>query len=208
MINVDHGYTHRIDQFHFVNGIFDVARCAVRYGFRLVVVTNQAGIARGYYSKEQFHQLTSWMCEQFMKQGATIEKVYFSPFHPTEGQGQYKRDDFSRKPHPGMILRAQQELGLDLSASILIGDKATDIQAGLAAGVGLNVLCSMEAFAELDSCSYRRIHDLQEALSIFETPDAAKLMGLTLSCCTGVNGEVKAGLTGLMEVNGVRHDLG
>ena len=104
------------------------------------MITNQSGIARGYYSVQQFQQLTSWMCNQFLNEGVPIEKVYFSPFHPTAGIGVYKKDDASRKPRPGMIYQAQKEINLNLENSILIGDKASDIQAGVAAGVGLNIL--------------------------------------------------------------------
>jgi D-glycero-D-manno-heptose 1,7-bisphosphate phosphatase len=75
------------------------------------------------------------MCNEFLNAGVSIDKVYISPFHPTEGLGEYKKDDFSRKPNPGMVMIAQQELNLNLSNSILIGDKASDIHAGIAARV-------------------------------------------------------------------------
>jgi len=140
VINVDHGYVHTADKFQFVDGVFDLVKAAKAAGFVVVVVTNQAGIARGYYSEEQFHRLSTWMCEQFERHGGAIDKVYFSPYHPTAGIGLYLKDDDTRKPRPGMILRAKQELGLSLENSILVGDQPTDIQAGHAAGVGLNVL--------------------------------------------------------------------
>jgi D-glycero-D-manno-heptose 1,7-bisphosphate phosphatase len=140
VINTDHGYVHLVKDFEFIDGIFSLLRAAHARDYKIVVVTNQAGIARGYYSEKQFHELTAWMCEKFAKQGVPIAGVYFSPFHPDKGLGDYKRDDVSRKPHPGMILRAQDELALDLGKSILIGDKATDMEAGIAAGVGTNLL--------------------------------------------------------------------
>ena len=80
------------------------------------------------------------MCNVFLNAGAPIEKVYFSPFHPTAGLGAYKKDHISRKPRPGMINQAQREMNLNLGSSILIGDKVSDIEAGIAAGVGLNIL--------------------------------------------------------------------
>jgi D-glycero-D-manno-heptose 1,7-bisphosphate phosphatase len=144
VININHGYVHSVDNFEFIDGIFDMVRAAHTKNFKIVVITNQAGIGRGFYSEQQFHQLTSWMCKIFIKAGAPIDKVYFSPFHPTEGLGKYKKNDFSRKPNPGMILQAQQELGLDLECSILIGDKASDIEAGIASGLGLNILFAQE----------------------------------------------------------------
>lgn len=165
VINVDHGYVSCKEKFDFVDGVFDLACAAFLRGYRLVVVTNQAGIGRGYYSEEQFWKLTAWMCGEFSRRGAEIEKVYFSPFHPTEGVGLYKRDDVTRKPRPGMIWKAQAELNLDLEQSVLIGDKASDIQAGISAGVGVNILFSKTRPIELPEFSYVLISNLREALS-------------------------------------------
>lgn len=164
VINLDHGYVHHPDNFEFIDGIFEVARAAHARGYKLIVITNQAGIARGYYSEQQFYQLTAWMCNEFLNAGAPIDKVYFSPFHPTEGLGEYKKDDFSRKPNPGMLLQAQQELNLDLCKSILIGDKASDIQAGITAGVGLNILFTQKQPSELKGLPCHIIATLHEAL--------------------------------------------
>ena len=167
VINVDSGYVHRPEDFHYVDGIFDIAREARRLGYRLVVITNQAGIARGYYTEKRFLELTDWMCERFVKEQAPIDRVYFSPYHPTEGVGIYKLDHISRKPHPGMILQAQRELDIDLGGSILIGDKYSDIQAGLAAGVGTNILMQTET-GEIspEAGDYLQIRALREALPL------------------------------------------
>ena len=164
VINVNHGYVHRAENFDFIDGIFDLGRAAHAQSYQLVVITNQAGIARGFYSEQQFLELTQWMCYQFIMQGAPIAKVYFSPFHPTEGIGKYKKDDLSRKPHPGMLLQAQRELNLDLERSILMGDKASDIQAGIAAGVGCNLLLAKDDPAELYNIHYNRITSLMDTL--------------------------------------------
>jgi len=164
VINHNHGYVHKREDFDFIDGIFDVARYAYEQNYTLVVITNQAGIARGYYTEEQFHQLTDWMCEQFSAAGAPIERVYFSPYHPTAGLGNYLKDDDSRKPHPGMILQAQKDLSIDLSRSVLIGDKASDIQAGAAAGVGTNLLFAAERPNELGDFNYELIGTLREAI--------------------------------------------
>ena len=169
VINVNHGYVHRTEDFVFLDGIFDVARAAYANRYKLVVITNQAGIARGFYSEEQFHALTDWMCGQFAKQGAPLDKIYFSPYHPAAGIGEYKKDDVSRKPHPGMILQAQQELNLDLINSILIGDQPSDIQAGVAAGVGCNLLFAQTEPAELRSTAYKRIAHLGDAVAVLNS---------------------------------------
>lgn len=167
VINVDHGYVHRIQDFEFVPGIFDLVRAAHHAHFQVIVITNQAGIARGFYSEKQFDELTGWMCKEFESRGAPIAKVYFSPYHPTEGLGRYRKDDVSRKPHPGMILQAQTEFDLGLASSILIGDKASDIRAGIAAGVGQNILLASSDPHDLRGAVYRRISCLDEALALF-----------------------------------------
>lgn len=166
VINVNHGYVHKIKNFEFVEGIFEVACAARARGFKLIVITNQSGIGRGYYSELQFHRLTAWMCNEFLNMGAPIEKVYFSPFHPNAGIGAYKKDDVSRKPSPGMIHKAQWEMNLNLGNSILIGDQVSDIQAGIAAGVGLNILLGQKPSSELRDVPCQVITNLYEAVPL------------------------------------------
>jgi D-glycero-D-manno-heptose 1,7-bisphosphate phosphatase len=164
VINLNHSYVYKCEDFDFIEGIFDVVKYANEQDFKLIVITNQAGIARGYYTEEQFHQLTYWMCGQFSAAGVQIDRVYFSPYHPTEGIGKYLKDDLSRKPHPGMILQAQNELSIDLSCSVLIGDKVSDIQAGSAAGVGTNLLFAAERPNGSDALKYTLITTLRDAI--------------------------------------------
>lgn len=140
VINVEKNYVHRIEDFEFLDGIFDLCRAAAERNMPIVVVTNQAGIGRGYYSETQFLMLTDWMRARFEEMRAPVAAVYFCPSHPEHGVGEYRKESFDRKPNPGMFLRARDELGLDLGRSILIGDKASDIAAAKAAGVGLTVL--------------------------------------------------------------------
>ncbi len=136
MINVDHGYVYTPECTEFIDGIFDVCRMAKDYDYLVVVITNQAGIARGYYSERDFLIYMEWMAEQFLNNHAKIDAVYFCPHHPSEGKGAYLQECDCRKPAPGMILQAQCELNIDLASSVLIGDKASDLQAGKSAGVG------------------------------------------------------------------------
>lgn len=165
VININHGYVHHQQNFDFIGGIFELVRRAYKRSYKIIVITNQAGIARGYYTEQQFHKLTEWMCEQFANQDAPISKVYFSPYHPTAGLGKYKKDDLSRKPNPGMILQAKEEFNLDLVNSILIGDKESDIKAGITAGVGCNILFSNEKPKELFREEYKQISSLNEAIN-------------------------------------------
>lgn len=136
VINIDHGHVHSADRFDFIDGVDALCRRFQATGYRIVVVTNQAGIGRGLYTEAQFLALTEWMMRRLADAGVTIDRVYFCPFHPEHGIGDYQRDSFDRKPHPGMLLRARDELGLDLRRSVLVGDKLTDIEAALRAGIG------------------------------------------------------------------------
>lgn len=138
MINVDKGHVHRRDDFEFIDGIFDLCRAFQQRGYLLVVVTNQGGIGRGYYAERDFLALTDWMLSAFQEQGIAITKVYYCPFHPEHGLGAYRFDSFDRKPNPGMILRARDELQIDLGDSVLIGDRESDIAAGTRASIGMS----------------------------------------------------------------------
>lgn len=145
VINVEKNYVHRVENFEFLEGIFDLCRAAAERNMPIVVVTNQAGIGRGYYSEAQFLTLTDWMRARFEEEQAPVTAVYFCPHHPEKGIGKYRKESFDRKPNPGMLLRARDELGLDLERSILIGDKASDIAAAKAAGVGLSLLLGTDS---------------------------------------------------------------
>lgn len=134
VINRDSGYVHDIERFEWVPGIFDTVRFANELGLRVIVVTNQAGIARGLFTEQQFLRLTNWMVEQFANERAPIAAVYYCPYHP-EGVAPYRMDSEFRKPAPGMLLQAASEHRIDLGRSLLIGDQETDIQAGRAAGL-------------------------------------------------------------------------
>lgn len=140
VINIDHGYVCKQEDFEFVDGIFELCRQARQLGYLIFVVTNQAGIGRGYYTERDFLNLSDWMCGVFEAQSVVIDKVYFCPSHPEHGVGKYKVDSPYRKPGPGMILQAAEEFGVDLQQSVLVGDKVSDIKAGLAAGVGCTLL--------------------------------------------------------------------
>lgn len=164
VINVDYGYVCHPENFEFIEGIFEVARAAYTSDYKLVVITNQSGIGRGYFSEQQFLSLTKWMCNEFLNKGVPIENVYFSPFHPTEALGKYKKNDVSRKPQPGMIYKAQKDINLNLKNSILIGDKVSDVQAGIAAGVGINLLLGHKKVPKLSGASCKVIANLREAL--------------------------------------------
>lgn len=133
-LNVDVGYAHRLEDLRLVENVCPGLRKLQALGFALFITTNQSGIARGYFSETQVHAFNAALCELLRGGGIEIAGIYYCPFHPTAGQGEYRRDSPLRKPSPGMLLLAAQEHGLDLAASFAIGDKKSDVAAGRAAG--------------------------------------------------------------------------
>ena len=176
VINQDSGYTHRVDDFVFLPGVFELCRHARAAGWRIFVVTNQAGIGRGLYTEKDFLDLTQWMLTQFEAAGAPIDKVYFCPYHAEAGVGEFRRESAFRKPNPGMILQARDEFSLDLAASVLVGDKPSDILAGQRAGVGTNLLLvpapGCARASNLPAGTWQ-IHDLSQALEFIPGPRVA-----------------------------------
>jgi D-glycero-D-manno-heptose 1,7-bisphosphate phosphatase len=171
VINHDAGYTSSAEIFRFIDGIFDLCRAARQSGYLLIVVTNQAGIGRGYYSEEDFWALTEWMCDRFKAEGASIADVFFCPFHPEHGVGAYKNDSFDRKPNPGMLLRAAEKHGIDMKRSIMIGDKNSDMQAASRAGVGVRChYLANSAVAIVSSAATHKIYSLHEGISLLNAP--------------------------------------
>jgi D,D-heptose 1,7-bisphosphate phosphatase len=136
VINVDHGYVHRPEQTEWVEGIFDLCRGARAAGYDLVVVTNQAGIARGLYGEDDFARYCDWLSGQFAEHGCPLLAIYHCPHHPEAGLGDLRRVCDCRKPAPGMLLRARDEWGIDMARSALLGDQPSDILAARSAGVG------------------------------------------------------------------------
>ena len=135
VINEEVGYLYLPADVRFVPGIFSLCRTAQALGYRLVVVTNQSGIARGYYSAADFEALMDWMRGELRGEGVELDAVYHCPFHPEHGVGEYRRESEDRKPGPGMLLRAARDLALDLAASVMVGDRCGDVGAANAAGL-------------------------------------------------------------------------
>lgn len=140
VINVDHGYVHKVDDFEYVDGVFEATRKLKEMGYLLVLVTNQSGIARGMFSEDEFMSLTEWMDWNFVDNGVEFDGIYYCPHHPEHGVGDYKQDCDCRKPKPGMFNTAKSFLKIDMDNSVMIGDKAEDMMAAEAAGVGTRIL--------------------------------------------------------------------
>jgi D-glycero-D-manno-heptose 1,7-bisphosphate phosphatase len=126
IVNEDKEYPHRAEDIVFIPAIFDVCKAAVEKGYLIVVVTNQAGVAKGLFTEEQVQSLHQWMSGKFHERGITVAGFYYCPFHQNGVVEEYKRASFCRKPKPGMFLNAAKDLDIDLARSIMIGDKQSD----------------------------------------------------------------------------------
>jgi D-glycero-D-manno-heptose 1,7-bisphosphate phosphatase len=164
VVNVEVGYLHRSEEVRFVDGIFSLCRTAAALGYRLIVVTNQAGIARGYYTEADFHLLMDFMRAELRAQGVELDAVYYCPFHPEHGLGEYKREHEDRKPGSGMLRRGAHEFGVSLADSVMVGDRCSDIAAANAAGLRQAFLI---AGTEEEGCggSYLPVQSLAEVES-------------------------------------------
>ena len=135
VINKEKNYLYKIEDFEFIDGVFETCKYFQDNGYLIIVITNQAGIARGKYTEDDYQTLTNWMIKEFEKNNIKISKVYYCPHHPD-----FSGDCECRKPNPGMILQAKKDFDIDLSQSILVGDKNSDIEAGINAGIKMNYL--------------------------------------------------------------------
>lgn len=136
VLNVDRGYVSRVEDFEWIDGAAKTVRTFNERNWYVFVVTNQSGIARGYYTEDDMTDLHAWMTEELGKQDARIDRIYHCPFHEAGEIERYRKDSFDRKPKPGMLLQAMADFPVKREASFLIGDKPTDIEAARAAGVG------------------------------------------------------------------------
>lgn len=157
VINVNHGYVHTAEQTDWVPGIFELCATARDAGYALVVVTNQAGIARGYYSEADFLEYTRWMHDEFAARDVKILATLYCPHHPEAGLGDFRAECDCRKPAPGMFIAASALFNLTLADSMMIGDKESDLLAASRAGVPRRFL--------VDSCEPGSLSKIIECLS-------------------------------------------
>lgn len=129
-INIDYGYVYQVEKFEFLDGIFELCQEAQKKGYMIIVITNQSGIARGYFTESDFQRITSYMVSAFEKKGIKITDVFYCPDLTGE----------RRKPECGMFLEAKAKYNIDMSASVSVGDKIRDVEAAEKAGCGKNFL--------------------------------------------------------------------
>lgn len=156
VVNVEKNYLYKIDDFELMDGILDVCRHYEAQGYLIIIVTNQSGISRGYYTQEDFKLLSEWMIQHFKSLGVTLTHIYHCPHHESiDGACD------CRKPEPGMFLEAQRDFDIDMENSVMIGDNERDIEAAMRAGVTTNILLSSEAN---ESAANQIVRSLKELL--------------------------------------------
>lgn len=158
VINLDSAYVYQPQEFIFIEGIFELCHYFANQDYSLFIITNQAGIGRGFYTEQDFEKLMLWVSAEFSKRGLVIKKSYYCPHHPTAGIGLYKTSCHCRKPKAGMLLKAAQQFNLDLSQSVLVGDKNSDIKAGEKAGVKKNYLIKSQYQQAYDFSSVKQMY--------------------------------------------------
>jgi D-glycero-D-manno-heptose 1,7-bisphosphate phosphatase len=150
VINVDRNYVFRSEDFEWVEGAIETIAAFNARGWWVFVVTNQSGIARGFYTEEQMETLHAWLNAELAARDARIDRIYHCPFHAEGTIERYRRDSYDRKPKPGMLIRAMTDFPVIKERSFLIGDKPADLEAAKAAGVRgfLFTGGNLSAFAE------------------------------------------------------------
>jgi D-glycero-D-manno-heptose 1,7-bisphosphate phosphatase len=135
VINVDKAYVSRIADFEWIEGAAEAIAAFNARGWWVFVVTNQSGVAYGYYTEDEMQALHAWMNAELAKRGARIDRIYHCPYHADGSVERYRRDSYDRKPRPGMLIQAMTDYPVIRERSFLIGDKEADIEAAKAAGV-------------------------------------------------------------------------
>jgi D,D-heptose 1,7-bisphosphate phosphatase len=131
VINKDFGYVHKIKDFKFLPNIFEILKKLQNLGYEFIIITNQSGIARGYFTETDFKLVTDYMLNEFNKNGIKILDIFYCPYHPEGKINKYSKESKCRKPNTGMIEDALNKYRIDLKNSVLIGDKLSDIELGL-----------------------------------------------------------------------------
>ncbi len=167
VVNVEFGYVGKRENFVFKIGLFPFLREMQDRNYRIAIVTNQSGVARGRYTEDDYRDLTNWMLDCFKQESITIDAVLACFEYDDATIAKYKRESFWRKPNPGMILEAAQKLRLDLSRSVMIGDRQRDMEAAQSAGVGTRLWMTDEKdLPELTGVKV--ITDFDQALAAIE----------------------------------------
>lgn len=159
-INVEKNYLYKIEDFEFLPGVIEGLKLLQNAGYILVIITNQSGIGRGYYTENDFDKLNRWMLDYLASKGINIAKVYYCPHLPDAKVEEYKKDCDCRKPGLGLYMQAINDFNIDVNSSYVIGDKIRDCAICLKTGckgflVGNNE--KKEIIMEVENSSYSNI---------------------------------------------------
>lgn len=158
VVNHDIGYASQPEQIEFMPGIFELCKHAALQQYKIIIVTNQSGIARGYYSEHDFQNLSQWMRAQFAAHGIHIDAIYHCPHHPA-----LTGVCSCRKPEPGMILSAIEHFAINASHSVMIGDNVSDMLAASRAGIATRLLLTDQLITDTSATAH--IHSLEQAIA-------------------------------------------
>ncbi|MGB1345149.1 MAG: D-glycero-alpha-D-manno-heptose-1,7-bisphosphate 7-phosphatase [Amylibacter sp.] len=134
VLNLDNGYPFRIDDIVFLPNILPALKILSQRKYMIFIITNQSGIARGYFTEKEFLTIMDYIKNYFSVNGVHVDGIYYCPHHPLFGTSK-ERNCECRKPKPGMINNAKEEYNIDLKKSLLVGDNKSDIMAGVNAGI-------------------------------------------------------------------------
>jgi D-glycero-D-manno-heptose 1,7-bisphosphate phosphatase len=171
-INEDVNFLSSPEQLILIDGSAEAIKEANEMGLKVIVFTNQSGIARGYFTEEDLKKVHKRLDELLAEKGAKIDAYYYCPHHPTEGNGDYKVECECRKPKDGMLKRASREQNIDLKNSFVIGDRCIDIEAGKTAGATTILVLTGYGVEELEKCRDKNLDpdfvakNLKEAIEI------------------------------------------
>lgn len=167
-INKEVNYLYKIDEFEFISGAIDAIKIFHKLGYKVIVITNQAGIARGFYEEKDVLTLHNYIDGRLKEYNTYIDAYYYCPHHPEGTIEKYSVRCICRKPNIGMIEQAKKDYNIELSESIFIGDKESDIRAGKNAKVGKTILVKSGYFLDEENSLADEIYEnlYQYALSL------------------------------------------
>jgi D-glycero-D-manno-heptose 1,7-bisphosphate phosphatase len=168
-LNEDTGYLYNISDWTFTHNCIDALKTIVDKGYQIVIITNQSGIAKGYYSINDYETLTKWYVGVLRKENIPVLDVFYCPHHPEGIVEQLRKECKCRKPNTGMIEKTLEKYDIDLEESILVGDKVSDVQAGFNAGIKHLVLLdskyiSAENHEKIDVSNFKNLYDFSLTL--------------------------------------------
>ncbi len=173
-INEDVNFLSSPEQVILIDWSVEAIKEMNELGLKIIVFTNQSGIARGYFTEDDLHKIHSRLDELLSQSGARIDAYYYCPHHPTEGNGEYKVECECRKPKDGMLQRASREQNIDLKKSFVVGDRCVDIKAGKTAGAKTILVLTGYGRQEYEKCKNENYEpdfvakDLKEAVEIIK----------------------------------------